>query len=147
MDKALHRVADSSPDDQFAPLAETLLWVVMINDAFWEENQAAYEAGRSDNSNGRSIEGLRYARHRLVHDIRVYGMHGVIYGGAFSSGFSSAFHVHSPKWTWRGVSDLSEAANRDGEDTYKELLEGREVEPTLQAVNYFLGSYYALRDS
>ena len=37
--KALDRVSQTQPNEQFAPLAESLLWVVMINDAFWQEGR------------------------------------------------------------------------------------------------------------
>ncbi len=100
LEKALERVAEAGVYDRFAPLAESLLWLVMINDAFWEDNQETYAAMRHTDARGQVFEGLRYARHRLVHDIRVYGMHGVIHlGGAFNEGFSKGFDIGIPQWT------------------------------------------------
>ena len=99
LEKALTRVAATSPPERFAPLAETLLWVCILNDAFWKEDEAAYKAARDSDCDGRTIEGLRYARHRLVHDIRVYGMHG----GAINLEDAS-----QTEWRWRPVDDLAE---------------------------------------
>jgi hypothetical protein len=142
--RALKRAKASAPEQRFAPLAETLMWLVILNDAFWEDNENAYKSHRDADSEGQLIEGLRYARHRLVHDIRVYGMHGVIYrGGDFSpADFDHRdFYVGRPVWTWRKVDELDPAENTNGEAVYRERLEGREVLPILKEALGYLEKY------
>ncbi len=142
LDDALKRVETAEVYDRFGPLAESLLWVVILNDTFWEDNQRSYRRARFIDPDGRMLEGLRYARHRLVHDIRVYGLHGVIYyGGAFDSGFGRAFDTGSPQWTWRDISALAKAKRRRGEATYRRCLEGEDVGTTLNRAADFLRRY------
>jgi hypothetical protein len=142
LDDALKRAASADVDDRFGPLAESLLWVVILNDTFWDDNESAYRRSRSSDPDGRIIEGLRYARHRLVHDIRVYGLHGVIYyGGAFDQSFSSDFDIGTPKWEWREISLLAPAEKTEGEDIYQESLQGEDVEESLNKAANFLRRY------
>lgn len=144
LDEALKRVATVEVHDRFGSLAESLLWVVILNDTFWEDNQRAYRRARFTDADGRTIEGLRYARHRLVHDIRVYGLHGVIhYGGDFDAqDFNHEdFHVGTPRWTWRDISKLAKAKRRMGEAIYTNCLQGKDVEPTLNSAADFLRRY------
>ena len=142
LERALARVSEAVAREQFAPLAESLLWLVMINDAFWQKDTKRYRRIREDDPDGKAFEGLRYARHRLVHDIRVYGMHGVIdHVGGFSRGFGVGFDVAKTEWRWRGIDTLAKTTKRMGEDVYRKRLQGWEVEPSLRAAASFLGEY------
>jgi hypothetical protein len=144
LDEALKRAETAELHDRFGPLAESLLWVVLLNDTFWEDNERAYRRARFTDPDGRTIEGLRYARHRLVHDIRVYGLHGVIYfGGDFNADdfCHDDFDVGMPQWTWRDINKLAKATRRRGEDIYMKCLEGKDVTGTLNAAADFLRRY------
>lgn len=135
LERALVRVADTPLHDRFAPLAEALLWTCILNDAFWKGDEEAYRLFRDAHDDGRTIEGLRYARHRLVHDIAVYGMHGAI-----------SLDTSQIEWSWRSVEDLQEADDKSGEDIYRKYLQGQKVEPTLHAAQAFLIRYRATRE-
>lgn len=142
--RAVERAETLRFEERFAPLAEGLMWLIMINDAFWEEDEATYRAHRDDDADGKLIEGLRYARHRLVHDIRVYGMHGALGGGNWGgSRFGHSVYGSNPAWTWRNVDDLDEAEDRSGEPVYKEHLQGKDVLTTLTRAMQYLEKYLA----
>lgn len=145
LEGALDRAREMEFDERFAPLAEALMWLVIVNDAFWEENEAVYRRHRESGGAGRSIEGLRYARHRLVHDIRVYGMHGALNGAVWGeSKWGEAVWGDQPSWNWRNLDTLDPAIDRTGEDAYREHLEGRPVLPTLEDAFEYLNSYRAV---
>jgi hypothetical protein len=143
LEDALKRIGLYEPDNRFAPLAETLLWIDLLNTAFYLDDGAVYVEKRQDDAAGVTIEGLRYARHRLTHDVMVYGMHEMQYeGGAFTPGFSNGFDIGSPTWRWRYVKKLP-TYDRDKqiEKVYKKHLQGKEVEPTLNDTADFLRRY------
>lgn len=145
LEEALKRVGEASPESRFAPLAESLLWIDILNSAFFKENKGRFSKTRANDTDGKIIEGLRYARHRLVHDIKVYGLHGVIYyGGDFNADDfdHKDFNVGTPLWTWRDISKLAEAHHKKGEDIYVAHLQGKEVEPTLNSAARFLANYH-----
>jgi len=145
LDAALDRVEDHEHEDKFAPLAESVIWIEMLNAAFWKEDVEAdrttYKDERTKDPGGQIIEGLRYARHRLVHDIKIYGLHGAMhFGGEFDANDFNHddFHVGTPKWIWRDIASLAEADDKAGQDDYVQFLQGREVEPTLRIAADFL---------
>lgn len=145
LDGALHRVDLAEPERRFAPLAETVLWIDIINTTFWKENQEGYSKARCADPAGKMIEGLRYARARLVHDILVYGMHEVTFhnGDFDAADFDHRdFDVGTPLWTWRDTDRLPDW-DRDQREKriYQADLEGHEVEPTLRAMVTFLKGY------
>lgn len=145
LEAALDRAREFDFDKRFAPLAEALMWLVIINDAFWEENESVYRRHRDTDGVGHSIEGLRYARHRLVHDIRVYGMHGALNGAVWGeSKWGAAVWGDEPSWNWRRLDMLDPAVDRTGEDAYLRHLEGRPVLPTLEAALEYLKAYRAV---
>ena len=146
---ALVRVEEFEHEDKFAPLAESLIWIEMLNAAFWKEDREAkrttYLDVRRKDKRGQRIEALRYARHRLVHDIKVYGLHGAMhYGGDFDADefAHEEFHVGTPRWVWRNIRTLEDADDTTGEDDYCEYLQGNEVEPTLRDAADFLVEYH-----
>ena len=149
---ALARIDEMPPSERFAPLAEALLWVCILNDAFYSEDEeqgTGYKDSRDQDTHGSTLEGLRYARHRLVHDIRVYGMHGAISQsntlGTAALGLSPLGGGSTMSWRWRDVAQLDPAHDRSGEPVYRERLEGREVGPTLQAAFDFLEAWHRKR--
>ena len=122
------------------------MWLITINDSLWDEDRERYEARRNGDSNGRTIEGLRYARHRLVHDINVYGLHGAInYVGWFDSGSSNGFDTSGPKWVWRDLEALQPAKRTEGENVYRKRLQGKDVEASLRTALTFLSMYHSTR--
>jgi len=145
LDGALRRARDFDFGERFAPLAEALMWLVIINDSFWEDDEADYRQHRESNVAGRSIEGLRYARHRLVHDIKVYGMHGALSAAVWGeSNWGEAVWGDEPSWNWRTADTLDPAIDRTGEDLYRECLEGKPVLPTLEVATEYLRSYRSI---
>jgi hypothetical protein len=142
LEDALLRALAFEFEERFAPLAESLLWVVILNDSFWDENESVYRKERDSDEAGRTIEGMRYARHRLVHDIRVYGMHGAldaVVGG--ESKWGQAVWGSKSAWVWRSLDGLDEAKKRAGEDIYVDHLQGRPVMDTIRSVQAFLEGY------
>lgn len=145
LDDAEERIGTYEPDNRFAPLAETLLWIDLINTAFYKVDGRAYVARRNVDDAGKTIEGLRYARNRLTHNPMIYGMHGIQYeeGDFDASDFDREdFNLGAPMWRWRIVDDLPPwDKDRTIEAVYRERLEGKEVEPTLNGAANFLRRY------
>lgn len=114
----------------------------MLNDAFWNEDQNRYVAKRENHEFGRTIEGLRYARHRLVHDMSVYGMHGKLEAGVWGQArWGEAVFGTAASWVWRKVNELDEWNHDEGKHPYREHLEGRSVIATLEGARSFLNWY------
>ncbi len=144
--QALDRAGRTPPDRQFVPLAEALLWLTILNDIFWDADGQRYRDARDADSSGRTIEGLRYARHRLVHDIDVTGMHGLtMHRGVLSR--DSVFAIDSTMnddhtvWCWRSIEGLPPANDRGSEDTYVDGLVGRSVVLSIRSAFGFLARY------
>ena len=140
LDRALDARKSDKIEEMFAPLAEALWWIVVLNDSYWQSDGEEYRKSRDSDEQGRILEGLRYARNRLTHDIDITGMHGLI-----ESGLTLPFNLPAnlgriPMWMWRSVDKLPRASRRDRESEarYRESLEGKEVEATLQLAATFL---------
>ncbi|HLF42460.1 MAG TPA: hypothetical protein VJA46_02900 [Acidimicrobiia bacterium] len=145
LDDAEKRIGSYEPDNRFAPLAETLLWIDLINTAFYKVDGHVYVSQREVDDAGKTIEGLRYARNRLTHNPMIYGMHGMQYeeGDFDPRDFDHGdFRVGAPMWRWRIVDDLP-PWDRDKtiESVYREHLEGKEVEAALNGAANFLRRY------
>ena len=146
LEDALKRIGTYDPDNRFAPLAETLLWIDLIDTAFYNDDEDKYVVARKEKPGGILVRGLRYARNRLTHDVMVYGMHEMQYeGGDFNAKDSSHrdFNVGTPTWRWRIVDDLPTYTwkNKEIQDIYEDELEGKEVEPILNDAANFLRLY------
>ena len=136
LEDAEKRIGSYEPDNRFAPMAETLLWIDLINTAFWSgPGSDRYVEIRQADDAGKTIEGLRYARNRLTHDPMSYGPHDVQYeGGAFdSAAFDRGFDTGEPIWRWRHVHGDLPPYDKDKtiEAVYREHLEGRAQRPKL----------------
>jgi hypothetical protein len=147
MHDALTRAEDrrqrGDTEGLFAPLAEALWWIIVLNESYWESEQHRYRKYREGHQSGSLIEGLIYARNRLTHDIDITGMHGLI---TTPFELPTNFPVNfgpTHRWVWRRVDDLPppERRNDDGQGAYREFLEGREVEGTLRAAAGLLNEY------
>ena len=135
LEDALKRIGTYDPDNRFAPLAETLLWIDLIDTAFRKDDGDKYVEARKEKPGGILVRGLRYARNRLTHDVMVYGMHEIQYEGG-------DFNVGTPTWRWRIVDDLPTYTwAKEIQDIYKDELEGKEVEPILNDAANFLRLY------
>lgn len=151
LDDSLRRIGTYPEDNRFAPMAEALLWIDLIDTAFYMDDKEPYKKACDEWQDGVLVRGLRYARNRLTHDVMVYGMHGMKWeDGAFDSGFSKAFDIGMPKWRWRRVDDLGpfepnnewqKQQNAKLEAIYRKHLEAKEVEPILEAAANFLRRY------
>ena len=127
----------------FAPLAEALWWITVLDESYWKSEETAYDAYREAHASGVLVHGLRYARNRLIHDIDITGMHGLI---TTPFQWPINFPVNfgpTDRWVWRRVDDLPPPGrqNDDGQAAYRESLEGQEVEGTLRAAAGLLAEY------
>jgi hypothetical protein len=70
LESNLHMEADAT-DDIFAPLGETLMWLIAFDEFLKEGDEAAYPGRRRTSPDGRVLQGLRLARHAIAHGVAV----------------------------------------------------------------------------
>ena len=134
MNEAAGRAAKAvwhDPHRAFAGMGETLWWICALDDILKRAGNEEYLRARRDNFVDGPIKGLRHARNRFAHDGRVLdylAVHEVAGDGGLGQ--------HT-EWKWLPLPPAPEEG-RHGEAEYRESLEGKPINPTLQFVCNFL---------
>ena len=139
-------VAD--PDRIFAAATEAAMWATALDDAY-RRLDSTYMARRDDSDDGRVVRGLRWARHRGLHDLVPAQMIFVQEGMTFPVTFPLRFDTKRTYATWRARADIPplERAQPDNEESYDLAVAGTDVLVTARsALRFFLNETSALED-
>lgn len=130
----------------FAPLAECLLWVYIINDqVFWRNMGTSYQGCRDDDAAGKMIPGMRHAFNMVKHgiDVTVTDLVQTSYLGGFGTArfnrtmFNGAT-IGNIRWgKFARLPKSKQNPRRKEETSYRNYLEGRPVLDTLEEVSEF----------
>ncbi len=126
----------SDPAASFAPLAEVLVWIVVLDSWHEEAESNQYQTRRDAAAAGRTLRGHRYARNLLAHQTLVSDLVDVTPGMVFPMTFPMVFH----EVRWRVLSQLPLPGRPDrrGHQAYADYLQGQLVRVTIPAVVGFL---------
>jgi hypothetical protein len=138
--RRLHEEAWHNVARAFAALGETVWWACLVDDILWEEGGGRYEQIRAREGVDGSLMALRHIRNRFAHDNEVIGY--------LQPGPGPEEYGSSGEWVWQPLPAATLGRAHGGEPEYRQLLEGRPVEATLDPVLRFLrkwGRDYAAR--
>jgi hypothetical protein len=140
LDRSLKRARDLEHHDEhaYAALTESLWWIDYLSESFRAQD-AGYRDALLSREEGRYIDALEYARNRHTHNRNLKSMHWP------DQGFDSL----EGRWRWRNLKEIQadEREDRQGETSYVELLEGRDVfEAFAIAQDFLLAWYDSLKD-
>jgi hypothetical protein len=142
LDRAWDRLQDGlrsrDPLETFAPLGESLWWLV-VTDELLEDHigRESYLAKRDASTEGRLLKGIRYVRNRVGHDHDLYRLVYLVTGANLPINLPMSFH----EWRWRPSSELpalTEKWHRRGEEVYEAEMAGRPAHIAIEAGRRFV---------
>lgn len=129
---AFSRIVPLSADGVFAPLGETLVWLVALDDLLAAADRS-YRSQRDADPDGAALPGLRYARNAVVHGELVvattYAKPGAILGTAALGTFALG---EGPSTRWISRTSIPHAPKPSKhlpthERSYDRHVAGRDV--------------------
>ena len=148
------RAASHQPHQSFVPLAEALWWAISADEGFQTTmTDWGYQVRRDAHHAGQVIRALRYARNRVGHQraLVIRTIHHSGYqqdpdGGWYRTYRQDAegrwYRTYEHDFYWRSLDELPEPDPRHsdvvGKNAYKQLLEGKSAERTLDDCHTWL---------
>jgi hypothetical protein len=127
----------------FAPLGESLVWMIALDDLLKKHGSQAsrYQARRDKDPKGDVLLGVRRARNLVVHGLEVVDIASQVRGSELgrwplgTGALGVGTHIR-----WAMASSLPPATKYDvrTDPVYRRLMEGRPVAPTLTNALDFL---------
>jgi hypothetical protein len=121
---------DATVEDVFIPLTEALWWACSVDEGFEDLDGTGYKTDRDQDTRGRVLRGLRYARNRCGHQ------RAMIVERSYGHTFPVTFPLtYTPFFTWRPLNELPppdpKFRDQEGKDAYRKSLARKPAADTL----------------